>query len=156
LAVRSYEKYHNAKTNHFLNFYKIILYDEKVFLPNNYIIVGDTVATLSHTFTMPVTNHLWEILSTCNDPVIGGSYQYQMTFTDLLLNGYTPCYVTVGLTSNIPTVFFESLENNTVDYYVIKRYGIAIDTVIYSTGILSWTDSTLQLNCQHLLRFQNL
>ena len=66
-----------------------------------------------------------------------------ITFTDFLKsNHYNPCYASVGPNKNIPTVYWESIENNMIESFLIKRNGVTIDTVQYTTGTLSYTDST--------------
>ncbi len=66
-----------------------------------------------------------------------------LTFTNFLISDhYTPCYATVGPDVNKPTVFWESLSDNMISHYDIKRNGTTISTVPFSTGILSYTDLT--------------
>ncbi len=66
-----------------------------------------------------------------------------VTFTNFLLsNHYTPCYTTVGPDVNKPTVFWESISDNMISHYIVKRNGTEIATVPFSTGILSYTDLT--------------
>ncbi len=57
-------------------------------------------------------------------------------------NHYNPCFASVGPKNNIPTIYWESIENNMIKYYIIKRNGETIDTIQYATGIISYTDST--------------
>jgi hypothetical protein len=62
-------------------------------------------------------------------------------FTDFLKSTtYLPCYVSLGPVLSTPTIKWESLENNAIEKYIIKRNGQNIDTVNYSSGILSYTD----------------
>ena len=122
-------------------------YFNNVLIPNK-VNIGDTVMTLLYSLNSPETinegsnNEVsLSITFTFNNNLM--SVNTVLYFTDLLLsNHYNPCYATVGPDVNKPTVFWESLSDNMISHYDIKRNGTTIATVPFSTGILSYTDLT--------------
>jgi hypothetical protein len=114
--------------------------------------IGDTVCSINFDFT----NNL-------NHQIYSGGYniyvEYKKYDTSIMINTgitlfldtikftdflksttYLPCYVSLGPVLSTPTIKWESLENNAIEKYIIKRNGQNIDTVNYSSGILSYTD----------------
>ena len=68
-------------------------------------------------------------------------YLATLNFSDFIMSPtYLPCYVSVGPALSTPTIKWESIENNAIEKYIIKRNGQNIDTVCFSSGILSYTD----------------
>ena len=113
---------------------------------SNRVNIGDTVLTLDFTLSQTTSSTIQVSYFFINDY---GYHQPKfiqlnnLTFTDFLLsNHYTPCYTTVGPDVNKPTVFWESISDNMISHYIVKRNGTEIATVPFSTGILSYTDLT--------------
>ena len=57
-------------------------------------------------------------------------------------NRFNPCFVSVLPNKNTPTVYWESIPENMLSYFIIKRNGVNIDTIPYKEGTLSYLDST--------------
>ena len=68
-------------------------------------------------------------------------FTIHLNFSDFIMSPtYLPCYVSVGPVLSTPTIKWESIDNNAIEKYIIKRNGQNIDTVSFSSGILSYTD----------------
>jgi hypothetical protein len=101
--------------------------------------VGDTVCIKTINFVNYDTNivFLFKEINTN----ISKNNNISIYWTDFLINpNYFPCYVTLGPILSIPTIKWESIDNNLISKYVIKRNGQTIDTINFSSGILSYTD----------------
>lgn len=108
--------------------------------------IGDTVCSINFDYSNNLNSNIggyniyvnFKSYNTSNLTIL---FLDSIKFTDFLkITTYLPCYVSLGPVLSTPTIKWESLENNAIDKYIIKRNGQNIDTVNYSSGILSYTD----------------
>lgn len=118
--------------------------------------IGDTVVTILYTLnkTNVIQGIFWDVFDLkarfYSKDNLGDYFMNEislvpnkLTFTDFLLSDtYLPCYTSIAPNNNVPTVYWESIEDNAIKEYIIKRNNVNIDTVIFLPGLMSWTDST--------------
>ena len=101
--------------------------------------IGDTVCVKTINFTSFDTI-LHIAFKEINTNIIKHIY-FSISWTDFLISPtYLPCYVSIGPVLSVPTIKWESIDNNLISKYIIKRNGQTVDTVNFSSGILSYTD----------------
>ena len=101
--------------------------------------IGDTVCVKPINFISYDTNIVFSFKE-INTNIIKNN-NISISWTDFIVSPtYLPCYVTLGPVLSSPTIKWESLDNNLIAKYIIKRNGQTIDTVNFSSGILSYTD----------------
>jgi hypothetical protein len=101
--------------------------------------IGDTVCIKPINFTAFDTNvEIYFKQVYINIPQV---INVSIYWTDFIVSPtYLPCYVSIGPVLSTPKIQWESLDNNLISKYVIKRNGQTIDTINFSSGILSYTD----------------
>ncbi len=113
----------------------------------------DTVMTLSFNINQADAKYIEYLIFNYKEPDSNIMYNpngynsfsinIPISFTQFLKSDqFTPCYASISPNKNKPIVYWESISDNMISHYIIKRNGINIDTLSYMPGTMFYLDST--------------